>query len=153
MPNNTDYTANIASIKTSSMETSDEKTNEGTLFFLSFDLVNSTKFKTLEPGNWIKKIKSFYELVEKHAHSISEETYIWKKQGDEVLLYFTLKNIQELQNVFGKIHTLLNELIKIVADGEGKGILSVKATFWTALVTTSMGLQYLQQKILFPILT
>lgn len=137
MPNNTDYTANIASIKTSSMETSDEKTNEGTLFFLSFDLVNSTKFKTLEPGNWIKKIKSFYELVEKHAHSISEETYIWKKQGDEVLLYFTLKNIQELQNVFGKIHTLLNELIKIVADGEGKGILSVKATFWTALVTTS----------------
>ena len=137
MPTNTDYTDNIKNIKTSSMETSKEKTNKGTLFFLSFDLVNSTKFKTLEPGNWIQKIKSFYELVEKHAHSISEEAYIWKKQGDEVLLYFTLKNIQELQNVFGKIHTLLNELIKIVADGEGKGTLSVKATFWTALVTTS----------------
>lgn len=111
------------------------KQNKGTLFFLSFDLVNSTSFKTTYPNVWIEKFESFYDCVEKNAHEISNDIYIWKKQGDEVLLYFKLHTLQELQEVFDKIYNVLQKLIKTVKQSKGGHTLSVKATFWVALVS------------------
>lgn len=113
-----------------------EGINEGTLFFLSFDLVNSTKFKALEPKKWIKKIKEFYLLVEKQINTISNEAHIWKKQGDEVLIYFKFNKIDDLYTSFKNINSILNNLIEKVKEAEGKSLLSVKSTFWTALVSS-----------------
>ena len=108
---------------------------EETVFFISFDLVNSTLFKSIEADRWIAKITQFYEMCDSNLSLICDDACLWKRQGDEVLYYFHLKDIQELYDIFPKMFDALDRVISEMEENEGKGILSVKATFWVALIS------------------
>ncbi len=107
----------------------------GTVFFLSFDIVNSTQFKTIEPEKWGNKIKSFYSQVERNMEDIAKNTHLWKKLGDEVLIYFTLDEIDKLYECIENIFSISQELITNIQQDVGKSLLSIKTTIWVALVS------------------
>ena len=107
----------------------------GTVFFLSFDIVNSTQFKVVEPEKWVDKIKTFYREVENLIEKIGGTPSIWKRLGDEVLIYFTIDEIKYLYNCIKTIYLISEELIKIIQEDSGKSLLSVKTTLWVAFVS------------------
>jgi|GEM_PF-2407469 NUDIX domain len=107
----------------------------GTVFFLSFDIVNSTQFKVVEPSKWVSKTKDFYKGIKEKIEEISDTARVWKSQGDEVLIYFTINDIKKLYNCIENIYSILKELIKNIQENEGKSLLSVQATLWVALVS------------------
>ncbi|TCK59841.1 hypothetical protein [Seleniivibrio woodruffii] len=120
---------------TSFLETS---ANEGTLFFLSFDLVNSTEYKNRFAQGWVNKITEFYSgCINGVSKQLAENSWReWKKNGDEVLFYFKIESDFDLYKTIPKIAQILKEIISMVQKGDGAGILSVKATIWSAFVTT-----------------
>lgn len=99
--------------------------------FVSFDIVNSTKFKTRkndDSGNeWIKIFndnffnKSFEEL-ENLQNEKKEDCSIWKTLGDEIIFRFefandiTKKKIKTIINNNDSIDTFLENIINIPCE-------------------------------------
>ena len=123
---------------------SDALSKEEVLLFVSFDLVNSTQFKT-RYENWPHVIKFFYEktigLVQKERHG-ENDYHVWKLVGDEVLFYQHIPNLETLaksvQHLFSCIATIIKDL-EDAGDEQFKGapicnFLSVKSTAWIARV-------------------
>ena len=57
------------------------------LLFFSFDIVNSTMYKTMT-GNWPLIIRSLLEDIQTRVHRIDTlfTSYLWRVIGDEVIL-------------------------------------------------------------------
>jgi len=108
-------------------ETNDNKdydksieSKKGIYIFISFDLVNSTLFKSRHMKKWPKFISSFYETVmsqfavgrfRESSRNVADDEmqrtggfHLWKLIGDEVLLYHKVVSKEELYK------TILNNL-------------------------------------------
>lgn len=118
-----------------------KNSNSGSLFFLSFDMVNSTEFKNRAPQKWQKYVSNFYSECEKEILSKFEKVSLWKKSGDEVLFYLKLVSIEELTSAIPEIYATLNKLKSLVNNDIAKGVLSVKATLWVAIVGSELDSQ------------
>ena len=100
-------------------ETNDNKdydksieSKKGIYIFISFDLVNSTLFKSRHMKKWPKFISSFYETVmsqfavgrfRESSRNVADDEmqrtggfHLWKLIGDEVLLYHKVVSKEEL---------------------------------------------------------
>lgn len=109
----------------------------GFYVFLSFDLVNSTQFKSIE-NSWPQVINYFYDEIEitinKNKMNVDDIFSIWKYVGDEVLFYYKIKKIDDLI----QIPSLAYECIRIVTAKihkkfeETRGLVFIKGTFWGA---------------------
>lgn len=120
--------------KTQKNRKEDIKGNDSHLF-VSFDLVNSTKFKNLNP-RWPEVILKFYEISVKKLANEIHSIKIWKFVGDEVLFYLPISELNDLNEILKKINNAQNYVIN---DLSGWGyhyvsLLSVKATAWFANV-------------------
>lgn len=103
----------------------------GTLCFLSFDLVNSTEFKVRKPNVWQNTVKKFYQFVSTAAQRDIKNCFLWKKAGDEVLLFFQPDDVKELSNSLIAINHIQSELRETLrTDTDSSGILDLKATVW-----------------------
>ncbi|PEP56249.1 NUDIX hydrolase [Bacillus pseudomycoides] len=115
----------------------DESNESGAFLFISFDLVNSTAFKTLYPNNWPVIFHRFYELVESHVLKNFFNSKVWRYAGDEILFYKQIKNPSELYDA----PQLALKIINLVNDAlsknyaETNNILYVKSTLWIAEAT------------------
>ena len=107
----------------------------GVVLFVSFDLVNSTAFKS-HSRDWPRAISSFYDHAVNVIQEMSENFFIWKYVGDEVLLFKEVKNIDALasdvHHIFESVNKIVKELDRLFP--ESKNFLSVKATAWLACV-------------------
>ncbi|MEJ9130679.1 NUDIX hydrolase [Bacillus thuringiensis] len=115
----------------------DESNESGAFLFISFDLVNSTAFKTLYPNNWPVIFHRFYELVENHVLKNFLNSKVWRYAGDEILFYKQIKNPSELYDApqFAlKIINLVNDALS-KNYAETNNILYVKSTLWIAEAT------------------
>ena len=116
-------------------ETNDNKdydksieSKKGIYIFISFDLVNSTLFKSRHMKKWPKFISSFYETVmsqfavgrfRESSRNVADDEmqrtggfHLWKLIGDEVLLYHKVVSKEELYKTILHINdkrTKLNE--------------------------------------------
>lgn len=111
----------------------------GSYVFISFDIVNSTYFKTISK-NWIEIFKSFFTEAENKVKAENENSELsfklWKTLGDEILFYSPIMNIESISNIHKKVFIIMKDLITILEkENEAKGILSIKSGLWIAYLT------------------
>ena len=104
---------------------------EGIYIFVSFDIVGSTRYKTIS-NDWYNITDRFYSDSMKKLNS--EEFVHWRNIGDEVVFYKRLvkEDLVKLHEFPKKIFSIMNS----IRDGifeyhpRSKMILSLKGTIW-----------------------
>ena len=117
----------------------DEKFNEeyeydGIYMFFSFDLVNSTQFKTKYKNKWPIVFDEFYTNITKAMIEQVNGSVVWKYIGDEVLFY---KKIDCKKDLFIHLPTLLKIKTDVMDKinkkvNESRGNLYLKTCVWIA---------------------
>lgn len=125
-------------------------TEFATLFF-SFDIVNSTKYKTIVLQDALVIIDRLFEeldyLMKENIIGIKR----WRTIGDEIIFYLEVYNEEEIiksvEKAFGilneMVYRIKNEKIQILKNNFNKKykypeIISLKGTCWLALVGDDM---------------
>lgn len=114
----------------------DTKETESFVYlFCSFDIVESTYLKSINP-QWAKLFNQFYDSSVRDLEKQGFE--FWKYVGDEVLFYRKLEN-KDLENfhsipnnVFDSMNAIQNELHKEYTNT--KMFLALKGTLWVSKV-------------------
>lgn len=125
-------------IESKLIKNSNDKNNKnGAFLFISFDLVNSTNFKSLYPTKWPVIFNRFYELVENHALKSFINSAVWRYAGDEILFYKQIDEISDLYDVPKLAHRVIKTVTEALNSryGETKNILFIKSTLWVAEAT------------------
>lgn len=125
----------IKSLSNIVQDNSENIEKEKVRFFASFDLVNSTIYKSKHPNDWILLFNKFYELTNKELSKIEKNTNLWKCIGDEVLFYFTISDIVQIYNLLTKSYDLISNISNglINTFGLSKDEISIKCTFWCGI--------------------
>ena len=112
---------------------------EGIYLFISYDLVNSTKLKTLcSSHEWQVLIEEYYKITGNLA-SNPLNSMIWKYIGDEVLMYKHIPDPETLCDTIDNTYTTLGKLNSFIRNWElqstiHRNLLAVKCTTWCTLV-------------------
>ncbi|MCL2824651.1 MAG: hypothetical protein FWD57_11720, partial [Polyangiaceae bacterium] len=125
-------------------DATDPNLHSNVYFFLSMDLVNSTKFKTAEPGEWLRLIGEFYEQAAEsvltHFSNASTnggfdcvEPKLWKYIGDEVLFYLRLRHEKQATSCVDAGYSALSQT-RVAIEATTDSQVSVKGTCWVAVV-------------------
>lgn len=111
--------------------------NEYLYLFVSFDLVNSTEYKSKNTNDdWIKIFKNFYDTTKfffgKQFNNILP--ILWKYVGDEILFYMRVTDIDEVYNSLDKVVNTINHIKEELSELNNQTTpkLSVKSTVWIA---------------------
>lgn len=106
----------------------------GVFLFFSFDLADSTAFKTEHPSLWANVFTNFYGQV---LQRLGVENYkspdseyddstcvrkLWKLIGDEVLIYVQIRDLSQLYAQVTSVNTTITELMEKVAEKVEKEI-------------------------------
>lgn len=119
------------------VNSNDNEKKNGAFLFISFDLVNSTAFKSLYPTKWPVIFHRFYELVENHALKNFTNSMVWRYAGDEILFYKQIDKPSELYEVPKVAYKVLKTVLEAlnISYPETKNILYIKSTLWIAEAT------------------
>lgn len=119
----------------------DETDKEFVTFFFSFDIVNSTQFKTRYKGKWANPVSEILRhIISDFANSPSGGFQFWKTLGDEIIYTKNVASIEEIYLTLDEVYKnmqILNDKIDagIICDKESGNILSIKATAWIAAIS------------------
>lgn len=128
---------------------------EELVLFVSFDLVNSTKFKTYNYLNWFNVIYEITDKIREGVKSIDGNFQLWRSIGDEVVFTIVVSNRKKVEMIIQKVFDLVNKIHLSIKDGSifsssktireinicelrEQNILSIKATAWIALVSNDI---------------
>ena len=128
---------------------------EELILFVSFDLVNSTKFKSYNYLNWFNVIYEITNTIRERVKIIDYNFQLWRSIGDEVVFTIVVSNTKRIEYLIEKIFNLLNEIHLEIKNGDifknsqtikhinicelrEQNILSVKSTAWIALVSSDI---------------
>ena len=112
------------------------------IVFFSFDLVNSTKYKYLEPQDWPSLIEFFYTSCRDGFRKKDENVNVWKFLGEKILLFRVIEKSIDIPKCIQNAYKVLQETLDAISnycirnDKEQGIILSVKSTVWCARVLT-----------------
>lgn len=125
---------------------------EEVILFVSFDLVNSTKFKSYNYLNWFDVIYVITESIRKKIQAIDENFQLWRSIGDEVIFTIVVSKTEKIESITQEVFKVLNEIYLSIKNGDifprskfeerdicgliEQNILSIKATSWIALVSS-----------------
>jgi hypothetical protein len=111
-------------------------TRGGLIVFFSFDLVNSTRYKSINTSGWPFVAREFYEAVVDGMRKWLDGGKVWKYVGDEVLLFKQITRPDQLRQcitaAYQVIATSMNAIHEKFPDT--KKLLAVKGTTWCARV-------------------
>ena len=128
---------------------------EELILFVSFDLVNSTKFKSYNYLNWFNVIYEITDTIRKKVKHIDKNFQLWRSIGDEVVFTIVVSSTNKIEKIIQKVFYVLNEIHLSIKDGSifkdsktvkpinvrelrEQNILSIKATAWLALVSNDI---------------
>lgn len=128
---------------------------EELILFVSFDLVNSTKFKSYNYLNWFNVIYEITDTIRKKVKHIDQNFQLWRSIGDEVVFTIVVSSTNKIEKIIQNIFHTLNEIHLSIKDGSifkdsktvkpinvrelrEQNILSIKATAWLALVSNDI---------------
>jgi isopentenyldiphosphate isomerase len=108
---------------------------DGVYFFLSFDLVNSTAYKSRNT-DWKYRMRMFYDAAKNYwrNHEVRFRPHVWKYVGDEILFYSKISSVEELESAIRNSYSGLRNISGIVKGWTDNSSPSmyVKATCWAA---------------------
>lgn len=118
------------------------------LMFISFDVVNSSAYKTINPCKWEAVLTDIMgHAIGAFETSPSGSYQFWKLLGDEVIYTRRIYDFSEiayiLDDAYAKMQ-FLNKLIdcNVVCDQQASELLGVKSTVWLADISTSCELSH-----------
>lgn len=133
--------------------------NDATLhLFFSFDIVNSTRYKTMT-GNWTIVLKELLDLIRKKVSQMSEigDSILWRVIGDEIVFVTSIQNKEGLKTAVTEIFEVMCSVCSLLKYGKffdlllDKGIdkrevsilklhniLSIKSVAWIASVSNDV---------------
>lgn len=141
---------------------------DGVYIFLSFDIVNSTAYKSLNPY-WTDTFSLFREYVskvmeecfkEKQNNSETEKNFcdlkfhLWKNLGDEVVFMFPNPKISELYKLPDTSWKVLDKICKSLETPTKNSSVkvSVKATLWLAEINKKENYRNKKEEVEPPLL-
>lgn len=114
------------------------------ILFFSFDIVNSTEYKTLNHVGWVKIINKIFGALRSSVEKDISGAEIWRILGDEAVFIIKVWDEDTLQRYVNKIYTILintiygiksGKLLESVNANEFCNLLSLKAAAWIAAVS------------------
>lgn len=106
------------------------------VMFVSFDIVNSSVYKTKYKANWATVLREIMRHTISAFETIPSGGYdFWKALGDEVIYTRKIYTLQEvaytLDDIYSKVQ-YLNKMIEdaVICDKNASEILGIKATAW-----------------------
>jgi len=109
---------------------------KGLYLFVSFDLVNSTSFKSKAEDGWPAVTVSFYNAVTSMMKEGIGNINIWKYLGDEIVFYYNVKNIGIVYDIPDKLYNIQETVSNEIRNKTEKSvILDIKCTAWLAGIT------------------
>ncbi|MBW4862149.1 MAG: hypothetical protein KZY55_15720 [Paeniclostridium sp.] len=119
-----------------------------TVMFISFDIVNSSLYKSSNYSGWFKVIYSLLNYVYTTIVKDIKEIKLWRTIGDELVFVVNIYKIDELGEYTQIIYEALIEINKYIKNGElfkdtndgiddliENNLLELKATAWIARVS------------------
>lgn len=119
-----------------------------TTLFISFDIVNSTRFKSFNSPGTFEVIKEVFNHLKNSMTQEIGDVYYWRTVGDEILFFVGIENEEDLQIIIPKIFSILKNMYGRLKDGSlfssdsenyklllRNNYLSLKAAAWLAKVT------------------
>ena len=114
----------------SNSSASDKK---GIFLFVSFDLLNSTSFKSKEEDKWPNAIVFFYNALTNMMKEEIPGATIWKYLGDEIVFCYDvqdIKKVYDIPDILYYIQETVSEKIRTRTDHSD--MLDIKCTVWLA---------------------
>lgn len=119
------------------------------VLFFSYDIVNSTLYKTINYFGWSKVINSLFQMLQKEVKNQINGAELWRVLGDEAIFIVKIKELDTVYSTIDSIYSILIQTIHKLRNGEFfdskqskkemkleklQNILSLKATAWIAAV-------------------
>ena len=124
------------------------KDNIDIVMFISFDIVNSSLYKSSNYSGWFKVIYSLLNHVYNTIVKDIKDIKLWRTIGDELVFVVNIYDIEELKKYTQIIYKSLNDINRYIKAGdlfrdinEGldelieNNLLELKATAWIARVS------------------
>ncbi|MCI8826088.1 MAG: hypothetical protein HFH63_09470 [Lachnospiraceae bacterium] len=125
---------------------------EDVILFFSFDVVNSSSYKTINYYGWAQVLTRLFHRLNSSVKAEIDEAELWRLLGDEAIFIVRIKSEDSLTEYVDKIFKILITTIKDLKKGalfdnddslsqrevelmKRQNILSLKAAAWIALVS------------------
>ena len=97
-------------------ENANQEKNAKLKIFFSFDIVNSTKYKSLT-NRWPIILKSVLELIQKKVNQSLDYSLLWRVIGDEIVFVKIINNIVDLKDTIREIFSITQEISASLKKG------------------------------------
>ena len=123
------------------------------ILFFSFDVVNSSLYKTINYYGWAQVLTSLFKELHRRVNEGIEESELWRILGDEAIFIVRIKSEDDIYNYVKIIFNILVDTITDLKSGKFfdtiklkctdqelklmklQNILSLKAAAWIAVVS------------------
>lgn len=137
---NEDVLSELQSLLNRYMLLKDDRTSlkkskvKGIMLFVSFDIINSTIYKTQDKNFWPEQIANIFELIRATFYIAFSNAIIWRILGDEIIYIVPLENSSNLTQSLDKVYGTLEDVISDIPKKDNTNLLSLKAAAWIAYV-------------------
>lgn len=145
----TDLVEKIIQNKESLMETKQE---QEVILFFSFDVVNSSLYKTINYYNWSTVLIRLFEKIKTSISFEIPNAELWRILGDEEIFIVRINNEDDISSYINKIYSTLISFSNDLKNGTFfdqfqntqnfdsnlmrlQNVISLKAASWIAIVT------------------
>ena len=116
------------------------------VLFFSFDVVNSTAYKTVNYYGWARVLNILFKNLRESVQNQIKSAEMWRVLGDEAIFIVKIRNQDELREYINKIYKIMVATIFKLKRGEFfksdgnfnlmklQNILSLKTAAWIAAV-------------------
>jgi hypothetical protein len=147
---------NIVKNETFKTESNKIEIEKFVILFFSFDITNSSKYKTIDYLYWPVIIHHILKRIEEEVViKFSGEAQLWRILGDEIIFVKKVASVEEMAKIVEKINKIKNNIIGEIQKKEFLklkkhknelpylgNILSLKSSAWVGLVANQMGKDY-----------
>lgn len=129
--------------------------NRDVILFFSFDIVNSSVYKTINSYGWYGILNIIFDKLRKDVNTEMGSPYcnvdVWRILGDEIIFIMPIDCIENISNVVCKIFKILIENVQYIKDGKvfdtlvedknsialmkQQNVISLQGAAWIAVVT------------------
>lgn len=120
---------------------------ENVVLFFSFDVVNSTAYKTINYYGWAQVLNVLFKELRKEVKNKLESSEMWRVLGDEAIFIVKIRDEETLREYVNTVFKIMISTIFKLKKGEFfpvddkfnlmklQNVLSLKAAAWIAAVS------------------
>lgn len=140
------YGEEVEAAKKREVQELKEDMKKDIVLFFSFDIVNSTSYKTVNYYGWAQVINLLFKELREEVCNKIHGSEMWRVLGDEAIFVIKIKDEDDLREYINKIFRIMIQMIFKLKSGQFfdfnnnsnlmklQNILSLKTSAWLAIV-------------------